>query len=76
VSVEPAGALGDDRHEVDLLRATIDGRIPPLGCDEADPFILDALTSDPTAFRHPVRPLAELLPLLNSATRSAVPNTL
>jgi hypothetical protein len=61
VSVEPVGALGDDRHEVDLLRATIDGRIPHGGCDEADPFILDALTSDPAAFRHPVRPLGELL---------------
>jgi len=55
VSVELAGTLGDDGHEVGLLR------IPHDGCDEADPFILDALTSDPTAFRHPVRPLGELL---------------
>ena len=61
VSIEPADALGDDRHEVDLLRDTIDGQIPPGGCEEAVPFILDALTSDPTAFRHPVRPLGELL---------------
>jgi hypothetical protein len=61
VRAEPAGALGDDRHEVELLRRAIDGRIPPGGCEEADPFILDALTSDPTAFRHPVRPLGELL---------------
>ena len=61
VSVGPAGDLGDDRHEVELLRGTIDGRIPLGGCDEAVPFILDALTSDPTAFRHPVRPLGELL---------------
>ncbi len=61
VSVEPAGALGDDHHEVELLRSTIDGRIPPGGYEEAIPLILDALTSDPTAFRHPVRPLGELL---------------
>ena len=61
VRVEPAGSLGDDRHEVDLLRGAIDGVIPPGGSDEAFPFILDALTADPTAFRHPVRPLGELL---------------
>ena len=61
VRVDPAGSLGDDRHEVDLLRGTIEGLIPPGGSDEAVPFILDALTVDTTAFRHPVRPLGELL---------------
>ena len=61
VRVDPAGSLGDDRHEVDLLRGTIEGLIPPGGSDEAVPFILDALTADTTAFRHPVRPLGELL---------------
>jgi hypothetical protein len=61
VRVEPAGTLGDDRHEVELLRRATDGRIPPDGCEEAVPIILDALASDPTAFRHPLRPLGELL---------------
>ncbi|HEX3567051.1 MAG TPA: hypothetical protein VHU17_16900, partial [Acidimicrobiales bacterium] len=61
VRVEPAGALGDDEHEVELLRRAVDGRIPRDGCEEAVPIVLDALTADPTAFRHAVRPLGELL---------------
>ena len=28
VRVDPAGSLGDERHEVDLLRGTIEGLIP------------------------------------------------
>jgi hypothetical protein len=61
VRVELAGDLGNDQHEVELLRGASDGRIPPGGGEEALPIVLDALTSDPTAFRHPVRPLGELL---------------
>ncbi|HEX3567927.1 MAG TPA: SEC-C metal-binding domain-containing protein [Acidimicrobiales bacterium] len=61
VRVEPAGAPGDDQREVELLRGAVDGWIEPDGCEEAVPIVLDALTSDPTAFRRPVRPLGELL---------------
>ncbi|HXA34461.1 MAG TPA: SEC-C domain-containing protein [Acidimicrobiales bacterium] len=61
VRVEPAGALNGDQHEVELLRGASAGWIPPGGGAEALPIVLDALTSDPTAFRHPVRPLGELL---------------
>lgn len=60
-AVRNASGLGDDTREVELLRSVVDPRIPQGQGEEAVPLILDALTADPTAFRHPVRPLGELL---------------
>lgn len=61
VDVGAAGELADGEREVDRLRATIDGRIPPGEGEEAFPLLLDALAADADAFRRAVAPLGELL---------------
>ena len=63
--VELATKPADDGRELELLKEAVDGRVQPGRGEEAFPIVLDALTgaltADPPAFRHPVRPLGELL---------------
>ncbi len=61
VRVDLVDEPADDEREVALLRRAVDARLRPGEGEEAVPFVLDALATDPGSFRTPVRPLGELL---------------
>ena len=61
VRLELVHELGDGDREVELLGRAAEHRIAGGEGEEALPLVLDAMTLDPSSFRCPVRPLAELL---------------
>jgi tetratricopeptide (TPR) repeat protein len=61
VRIEAAHQIGEGEQEIELLRQGVEHRIPEGQGEESFPVVMDALTLDLSAFRHPVRPLAELL---------------
>jgi hypothetical protein len=59
--VTPQDLAPDDR-EIAALRAGVEGQLPHGAGDEVVAILMEALASDPLAWRKPVRPLTELLP--------------